>query len=204
MTPWDLFAAAAITGAMANGDPRDCAVMAAEAADLLMAERRKRMADDVRGEADTMAIARDAMSLPDAGIAADGSEDEDDAIVVAARGKGRCVTQAVTRARRRTAAQMIMAGMGLGDVARHLGVSYNGARMLATQGLMQSDAGLLPDQLVAKYRDSFALKVPAHVVRARETVAARMARSGHKAKDIASCIGVSQSTVFAMLARLRP
>lgn len=204
MTPWDLFAAAAITGTMVNGDPRDCAVMAAEAADLLMAERRKRMGDDARGEADTVAMPREAMPMPDAGIAAGDSGDEDDAIVVAARGKGRCVTQAVTRARRRTAARMIMAGMGLGDIARHLGVSYNGARILATQGLMQADTGLSADEIVAKYRDSFALKVPAHVVRARETVAARMARSGHKAKDIASCIGVSQSTVFAMLARLRP
>lgn len=43
ITPWDLFAAAAITGAMVNGVPRDCAVMAAEAADALIAERLKRL-----------------------------------------------------------------------------------------------------------------------------------------------------------------
>lgn len=193
MTPWDLFAAAAITGTMAACDPRDCAVMAAEAADKLMAERERRMtAADRRPREQSRAKATRAKpALPD----------EDAALVADARGKGLRVPRAATEARRRVAAEMIMSGVGIYDIADHLGVSPASARALAARGLKARDKGVSDTDLVVRYRHFVLRQAPAHVARARARVALAMKEAGAGHVDIARYLNVSNGSVSNLLRR---
>lgn len=185
MTPWDLFAAAAITGTMVNGDARDCAVMAAEAADLLMAERRKRMGDDVRGEADTMAMAREAM--PQVAAWSAPTPDEDEALVAANRGRGGGVPDNLTRARERVALRMMAAGASVSDIAAHLGVNPNVASRIRRRAVKR---GRIDMDHVAGHAHNGRRVIDA-VVRQRREIAADMAMAGHSNAQIGERLGVS-------------
>ena len=183
ITPWDLFAAAAITGTMATGDPRDCAVMAAEAADLLAAERRKRIVGDAGGEAD-------AMAMPQAAAWSAPTPDEDEALVAANRGRGPGVPDNVTRAREHVALRMMAAGASASDIAVNLGVTPHVASRIRRRAAKR---GRIDMDHVAGYAHNGHRVIDA-VVQQRRVIAADMAMAGHSNTEISERLGVSMQS----------
>lgn len=161
---------------MATGDTRDCVAMAAEAADRLMAERRKRMGGDALG----------AFTAP---------PQRDDAPAGTGAGRKRRAAGAAARHLVEAAADMALAGHTNVAIGQSLGVSRDAAQRLARVGLERRDHGLSDAQLVERYRGYPRGRPPAHVQAARDRIWAGMRAAGEPDCEIARRLGISAGGV---------